>query len=512
MSALDSSSRRDFLKTLAFLFATGLAGSSIVDCQAAQPNNYKIAPWLGDDFANGHKLRNGDLPTLAKTPEKTVDFVIVGGGMAGLSAAYFLKDHNVLLLEQYGELGGQSRGRSYRGIDFSLGAAYMGSKEGVAGSLFSELGLNPVEIPPTKNSWYWEKKWFPGISGDSQAKLYQQFDRLFSEAKPIWNILPPWQDPVPLESSDLKKLDSTNFASYLQGFDPQFISLMDKFCLSAYCGSVSSVSALAGFYLAHDLVSPSYVFKGGNPAVTKALALALESSGKGRRLTNTFVWNLTAGDKYVDVDYGTSDGTMHRVRCRQAIVTAPPMVAGRIVPDLDDQLKAALLWPKYGSYLVSNFCLRKKTFDGSYDNWAGSPLTFADFTIAETPYQALGQYKPEMGSVLTVYQPYPPSSSGRATLMAGNREELASQLVNQLVCLVPQFQDNLEEVVFSRWGHAIAVPVPTFFAKLSKLKALNNGPIVFAHNSTQGLPSAESAMMAARRAASLVLGINPKQR
>lgn len=511
MKAQDSGSRREFLKTLALLFSTGFFGSGQSASRAFQPNNYKLSPWLGDDFTNGHKMRQGDFPVLPKLAEKTVDFVIVGGGMAGLAAAYYLKDQNFLLLEQYGELGGQARGRSYRGIDFSLGAAYIGSNQGLVGELFSQLAIKPAEIPPTKNAWYFEKKWFPGISGDSQATIYRQFDRLVSEARPIWNSLPPWQDPVPLDNPDLIKLDSTNFESYLKTYDPQFISLLDKFCLSAYCGPARTVSALAGFYLAHDLVSPSYVFKGGNPALAKALAHALERSGKGRRLTNTFVWNLSAGDKYVDVDYSTADGTMHRVRCRRAIVTAPPLVAGRIVPDLDDQLKALLLWPKYGSYLVSNFCLRKKTFNGSYDNWAGSPLTFADFTIAETPYQALGAYKPEMGSVLTVYQPYPPSSAGRATLMAGNRQELALQLINQLVELVPQFQDNLEEVVLSRWGHAIAVPVPTFFGKLAKLKALNNGPIVFAHNSTQGLPSAESAITAARRAADLVLGLKTKK-
>src|SRR4030095_69300 len=126
--------------------------------------SYKLAPWTGDDFTLGHKLRMDELPAMPADSERTVEFVIVGGGIAGLTSAYFLRDHNYLLLEQYDELGGQARGRTYRGIDYSLGAAYMGSADGIHGKLIDELGITPVELPPTKNSWLWQGKGRPGRS------------------------------------------------------------------------------------------------------------------------------------------------------------------------------------------------------------------------------------------------------------------------------------------------------------------------------------------------------------
>ncbi len=506
MSFDQSSSRRQFLKALLALYGsslTGLAGSSAP--AAPSGGSYKIAPWAGDDFTLGHRMKAGDFPKFPANVEKTVDFVIVGGGMSGLNAAYQLRDHNFLLLEQYNELGGQSRGRSYRGIDFSLGAAYLGSADGIFGELYSELGIKPVKIPPSKNSWFWERQWLPGVSAHNEINLYKEFDRLLSEAKKIWSTLPTWGSTGPL-APELEKLDSTIFASYLQGYNPKFVELIDRFCMSALCGGVNSISALAGFYLLEDLTHPSYVFPGGNPALAKALAARLQKSGRGRCLTGTFVWNVIPKENGAEVIYSDATGSMHRIACRKVIVTAPPMVTARIIPDLDDKVKASLLWQKYGSYLVANFCLRKKTFSGSYDNWVGSPFTFSDFVVAETPYLEAGTYKPEMGSVLTVYNPYPASSAGRGILLMGDKEELSAKLVDQLEKLVEHFQGNLEEVVLSRWGHAMVVASPSFFSKISKLASLDTGPIILAHCSTAGLPAAESAIIAARRAALSALG------
>src|SRR4030095_5117333 len=210
------------------------------------------------------------------------------------------------------------------------------------------------------------------------------------------------------------------------------------------------------------------------------------------------------------VVYTTKDGSVHRVNCKQAIVTAPPLVSARIIPGLDDRTKASLLWFKFGSYLVANFCMRKKVFNGAYDNWVGSPFTFSDVIVADTPYMATRTYKPEMASVLTVYQPYSNHSPGRALLLQGDRDAFATSLVTQLSKLVPQFEANLDEVVLTRWGHAMAIARPGMFAKLTQIQAGDTGPITLAHNSMAGLPSAESAISAAKFAADRALRVKTR--
>src|SRR5215475_765371 len=98
--------------------------------------------------------------------------------------------------------------------------------------------------------------------------------------------------PLPL-TPDLKKLDSVTFRSQLQGYDPKFIDLIDRFCKASLCESVDRLSALAGYWLAQDLVDPRYVFPGGNSAIVKAMNTKVDGTGKGRYLKDTFVWNVS---------------------------------------------------------------------------------------------------------------------------------------------------------------------------------------------------------------------------
>lgn len=494
--------------------SSGVTGPLISGLSAgAAPSperNYKLGAWTGDNFNSGHLLRNSDFPEFPKEAERTVDFVIVGGGIAGLTAAHYLRNEDFLLLEQNDKLGGQSVGGSYRGIDYSWGPAYISTLEGPFGELYDNLGIKPVTIPPTGNSWYWEKSWFPGVEGRDQAIIYKEFDRLFSELKPVWKKYPAGEIPIPLADSDLSKLDTVLFADYLKNYDPRFQSLMDSLCKSAFCGGPNILSALAGINYIEELLDSAYICKGGNPAVARALVRSIDEKGRHRMLTDTFVWHVDGKDRRASVVYSTGDGEIHLVNCKKVIVAAPPLVAGRIIPDLPDAIKEILFWFEYGSYLVANFLMPKKVFDGSYDNWVGSPFTFADLIVAETPYVKTGTYKEEMGSILTLYNPYPPASPGRSLLLAGDREKFASTLVDEMCKLVEQFQNNLEEVVLTRWGHAMVIAKPGFFARISKLHKLNPaGTVMLAHNSTEGLPAIESAILAARRASRWALAKQP---
>lgn len=169
------------------------------------------------------------------------------------------------------------------------------------------------------------------------------------------------------------------------------------------------------------------------------------------------------------------------------------------------------MWFKYGSYLVANLLLSKKIFSSSFDNFFGAPFSFADMTIAETPYMLTKQYKPQMGSVLTVYQPYASGSQGRTILGGDDREKIARPIVDQVSKLMTAgaLEANLEQVVLSRWGHAMAIPVPGYYNRIGKIATMDDNNYSLAHSSLQGLPSAEAAVYAARRAANRALKVRP---
>src|ERR1022692_2581853 len=58
------------------------------------------------------------------------DIVIVGGGMSGLSCAWFLRDQDFLLLEKEEHWGGNAYLEEYAGQAFATGTAYTSKREG----------------------------------------------------------------------------------------------------------------------------------------------------------------------------------------------------------------------------------------------------------------------------------------------------------------------------------------------------------------------------------------------
>ncbi len=520
---MTEATRRDFLKGLGLLLVSGAAGAFSEEAiwslgaEAKATKGLNIAPWTGDDFTLGHRLRARELPRMPKNSERKVDFVIVGGGVAGLTAAYYLRNHNTLLLEQYDKVGGQSRGATHRGIDYSYGAAYIGEPEGLMEDLTSDLGLKPILLPAKKNSFFWDNRFYEGVEGTADNKLYSQFKRLIADSKKTWGLWEGMSEPtIPFGNADLSRLDTLPFSSVLSGYSPQFVSLLDSFFKASACGGVEHLSALAGHIIVEDLVVPSCVFRGGNTAITKALATKIAAVNKDACHTNCFVWSIELNDGGASVVYGTKDGSIHRVDCKHVILASPSLVSWRLLTNMKDASKASLMWFKYGSYLVANLLLRKKIFSGSFDNFVGSPYTFADMTIAETPYMVTNKYKPEMGSVLTVYQPYASSSQGRSILLDGNKEKLAKPVVDQVAKLMKAgaLESNLEQVVLSRWGHAMAIPVPGYYNRISKIQSMvdDSDNYSLAHCSLQGLPSAEAAVTAARRAADRALKIGKSKK
>lgn len=488
-------SRRVFLSRLAFLLGCQVSGAKVL---ATEDTAYKIAPWTGDDFTLGHRLRANDLPAFSNQADKKIDFVIVGGGMSALAAAYKLKDHDFLLLEQYDELGGQSRGGSHKGIDYSWGPAYIYDLEGIYGQLYSELGLSPVKLEPDRNAWRWQDSWLRGVQSENNLNLNSQFKRLLEESK---------QAIASDSKTGDNKLDKTLFSSCLASYEPGFISLVDSYCRSAFCGGINQISAYAGYWLMSGLSECDYVFKGGNPAIARAMANKVKAGGRARCETGAFVWRIDLKENSASVIYSSKDGSLHRVDCRHVIVTAPPFVSWRLMPQMPDQLKAQLMQFKFGSYLVANMLLKKPVFEAGYDSYVGAPFSFADVIIAETPYIKSGCYKPEMGSVLTIYQPYPAGSDGRNLLFVGDRDAFASSLVKQMSTLASDLSNNLEEIVLTRWGHAMAIVGPNYNQRLEKIKPLIKGPFSLAHSSMDGGQCAESAIKmgyeSAQRALSL---------
>lgn len=472
---------------------------------------YSIAPWTGDDFTLGHRLRDADFPKLPDKASRSVDVAIIGGGIAGLTAAYYLRNHNFLLLEQYDSLGGQARGGSYRGIEYSYGSAVLASNSARVDDLIAELGLKPQDFDTSRNSFRVGQQWLAVVDdskGDRSCNsnsLNKEFAAFHQEAQPIFSLIETEALATPLSNGELLRLDKLPFLSCLQKYSPDFIQAINSFCKACYCANVDQISALAGYAITLEFYRNCRMLPGGNSAIPKALMEAISRAGNGRLLSSKFVWSVEITTDGAAIIFGDKDGHTEKITCRHVILTSPLMVSARILQNVDNLIKAKMLSFRYGSYLVANCLLKRKVFSGALSNWVSRPFSFADIMIAEAPYEKAGKYQADMGSVLTVYQPYAPASEGRTLLLEGNREKLADQIVCQVSELAEPLEGILQQVVLTRWGHAIAVPNLGYFERISNLAANSVRQYSLAHNSTYGLPSVVSAINAGYRAAQKAL-------
>jgi protoporphyrinogen oxidase len=488
------------------LFA-GATGAELAACAQKKNTGWKVSQWTGDDFTIGHRFRIGELPKFSDAPEKTHDVVIIGGGIAGLGSAFYLRDHDFVLLEQYADAGGHERGGSFRGIDFSYGAAFVDTVEGEYGKFYSDLGIKPYKIPEGDNAFFWEKKWLRDTAG-GDSSLYREFKKFNDANVAALKALPAEDTPsVVADNADAAKLDAVSFSSLLTGYSPEFVSLLDSICKSATCGGTQRISAFMGLLLVEDVSSSNYVFEGGNSAIAKAAVKKVHD----RVHTGCFVWSAEVSDKGAKVQYTDAAGQPHTIACKHLIVATPPMVAWRQLKGIDDKTRAAMMQYKYGSYLVANCLLDKPIFDGAYDNWFASPYTISDVVTADTPYKLGGKLKASdspNGSVLTVYHPWEPGSEGRTLLLEGDRTKLSKMIHDQMQTFVSDLDDHLIEMVLTRWGHALAVTTPGYYSRLAKFAAANRdsaAPYSLAHSTFHGMPCTEAAIRGARYAADRVL-------
>lgn len=476
--------------------------------------HYALAEWTGDNFSIGHEMRDGDFPSFPMESEKTIDFAIIGGGLAGLAAAHYLDNHNYMLFEQYSELGGHCRGQSHQGIDFSFGGTKIDVPQGLMDQLLDDLNLHPVILQNSQNRFKLDtaaEKYWQFLSSESKRnnEVTRDLKKFIESSKPIWQSIKEGPLQIPLIDSQLNKLDTSVFKDSLVGYSPAFLELLDSLCSVNNCLGIDRISSLAGYAATMDLVQPTAVFKGGNTAIAKALVSNLRDSVH-RCQTGSFVWAVEVSSNSATVIYSDSEKRMHKIKCKHVIVTSPLLVTARILRNVDNALKAKMLSFKYGSYLVANFILKSPVLAGCAANWLGAPYSIKEAFLAETPYQQLGEYSRKMGSVMTLFQPYAPGSAGRTLLFEGDREKSAKEVTAQLEPICESLPGELEKIVLTRWGHAMAATTAGYFGKMTQLSAAmtNSTSFSLAHNSFYGRPKAESAIAAARAAVDRALGKN----
>ncbi len=481
------SDRRNFIK---FVVAGSVAAGCPVDLAlVAAP-----APPAVDGEQNDicHQVRDGHhFPRPAASARH--DIVIVGGGISGLSAAWFLRGQDFLLLEKESHWGGNAYLQEYEGQSYATGSAYT-SKSGAAWDLCKELQIEPLPIADPDglilNREFVPHAWRSGLDHLPYPKTVRESFRKFKEAM------------LKVDTTKrAEELDAIPLTNLLQSYVPELKTWWDTYGPSNWGANASETSALVALgdfqEFAGEEPDDRATFPGGLGAISRRLAELLHKNQADRMASAATVVAVEQGKKDVSVTY-IQEGQVKAVTAKGVIMAAPKFIAKRLVAGLPKAQQDAMAGLRYAPYPLVNIIYDKPVFNGGYDTWCPGN-TFTDVIVADWVIRKQAGYH-QKNNILSFYTPLPPAQRARLLTEEGARA-LAANVLKDWQKLLPETNIDPLEVHIYRRGHPMFMASPGTYTKLIPAARHRMERVFFANTDSTGPVSLTSgAIEASRRA------------
>jgi protoporphyrinogen oxidase len=448
-------SRRDFIK---FVVAGSVAAGCPIDrtlvaapseCHGAAPST---SPHVdGEHFEICHEIRDGHAFDLPASSRK-VEVVIVGAGSAGLSAAYFLRGKDFLLLEKEDHFGGNAYQEEFDGQPFATGSAYA-FRDDEGDQLAREIGLKllPVDNPdPTiVNKTFVADTWIKGIDELPYPKAVRASFRKFRD------------DIRKIDAAArMKELDAQPFTKFTAGYAPEVQQWWDSYGPSNWGATCEDTSAYVGIDAMRGLAtgedSKRVILPGGLGCITHKLVEVLQPKYGDRMLGDATVLAVVSEKDEVKITYMQGAETI-TVSAKAVIMCTPKHITSRLVRSLPDAQKTAMHHTRFAPYPVVNVIFDKPVYNRGYDNWCPGN-SFTDFIVADWTVRNQPGYK-QKNNILSFYTPL--REFQRATLLDENAcKTLAARVLADFQKLMPEFNLDPIEVRIYRRGHPMFMAVP----------------------------------------------------
>lgn len=537
--------RRDLLTAfLGMPFA--LAG-----CGRGQSDAARIPPGelVGASVGIGHRLRDGLKAEVPNDRWETRRVVIVGAGIAGLSAARKLRqagieDFSILELEK--KPGGTSQTGTHKEavVPYPWGAHYLPAptrENPDLVELLEEMHVlegrteegEPIVAEPflcraPQERVHFQGQWFeglyPGVNATEEdlrqlAAFEAEIDRwsAWRDAKGRRAFSLPRTNAS--DDAEVKELDRLSMTEWMdkQGLDSAKLRWWVEYaCRDDYGLLLHQTSAWAGvFYFASRKPTPGQptqpfiTWPEGNGRLVKHLVSGLKSrleTGWAVLDVNPAVRDGKSGVDVVAVNYdGTKAKGFHGER---VIFAAPQFLAPYMIRPYRDNPPEHVKAFEYGSWAVANLMMKDRPasqdvdFPLCWDNvlYGSHSLGY----VAATHQRGL-DYGP---TVFTWYYPLcedDPRQS-RQRLLSADREQWADIALADLETAHPDIRELTERLDVMRWGHAMIRAVPGFcWSQAREDAAKPYRGIHFAHSDLSGLALFEEAFAQGNRAAAEVL-------
>jgi protoporphyrinogen/coproporphyrinogen III oxidase len=281
-----------------------------------------------------------------------LDVAVLGGGVAGLTAAYLLRDRDLEVFDSASHIGGRTRSlQQPDGIWLNTGAQYVSTDRVKVVELADAVGARLITDDNLEEYW---RGLYPS-DPDERSEIESVIERITSEQ-------------MHRRPATLPELDDQPFDQWLGDVSPSTHRFYDRWCQIMNSGSSVEISLYGALWLWGDQRSTPWidrpvprhdrgdcVFDGGTNEFTKALARA----GGGRVSLRSRVRSVVATDGGYTIDVEDDRGG-RQVWAKQVVSAVPAPVAAEVIADLPGWKRQALGVLRYGRFMTTNIVVSPK--------------------------------------------------------------------------------------------------------------------------------------------------------
>ncbi|HET7466469.1 MAG TPA: NAD(P)/FAD-dependent oxidoreductase [Candidatus Dormibacteraeota bacterium] len=281
-----------------------------------------------------------------------LDVAVLGGGVAGLTAAYLLRDRDLEVFDSASHVGGRTRSlQQADGIWLNTGAQYVSTDRIKVVELADAVGARLITDDNLEE--YWRGLYPP--DPDERSEIESVIERITEQQ-------------MHRRPATLPELDDQPFDQWLGDVSPATHRFFDRWCQIMNSGSSVEISLYGALWLWGDQRSTPWidrpvprhdrgdcVFDGGTNEFTKALARA----AGGRVSLRSCVRSVRASDGGYTVDVEDERGG-RQVWARQVVSAVPAPVAAEVIDGLPGWKRRALDALRYGRFMTINVVVSPK--------------------------------------------------------------------------------------------------------------------------------------------------------
>jgi protoporphyrinogen/coproporphyrinogen III oxidase len=398
------------------------------------------------------------------------DVVIVGAGIAGLTAAVKLQDLDIVVLEAEDRVGGRIKSEQRGAYWVSVGAHMFPEPDSIVGRLVQEFGLETLAINGSLMGLSYRGTILKGgrtelyafrlpMSAAGRLSLVRAGLKLRRDAAEYNRlaVCGPGESDADVRARLLAFKSDQSFADYLGPLHPDaealFHAVVNRMTAEPHEISAGCVVALFAHVWSEGGVVLGRNLEGGASRLVEVIAARL---GK-RVVTGATVRQVTQEDGSVRVRFEHGDGGEDEVAARCAILTVPAYVARSLVAELPEETAHALEAVVYGPFVVGGI-VTSETGRMPWDDLYSVLVVGKCFNMLFNHANVLRSPSAprEPGGTLMVYG----GGNLARSLMAKTDDEIRETIVSDLYDLYPESTGVVEEVLVQRWDRAIPFAAP----------------------------------------------------